>query len=46
MNDDIYDFYHDDDDDVDDDFFFLVRTLTHSPVALLQYRHSKKKHGK
>lgn len=26
--------------------FFLVRTLTHSPVALLQYRHSKKKHGK
>lgn len=26
--------------------FFLVRTLTHSPIALLQYRHSKKKHGK
>lgn len=29
-------------------FFYIkiVRTLTHSPVALLQYRHSKKKHGK
>eukprot|EP00105_Crassostrea_gigas_P011900 XP_011427733.1 PREDICTED: uncharacterized protein LOC105328518 isoform X1 [Crassostrea gigas] len=22
-----------------------LRTLTHSPIALLQYRHSKKKHG-